>query len=88
MRPLSIADGMSEEQKSEVKRKARAETEEDKWRRIWRILFPMDAEADIPKPCKLALARYIYYDFFPDWPQIIQFMDPLVCKQRIHPNYR
>ena len=63
MKPLSIADGMSEEQKKVIKRKTRAKTEEDKWRGIWKILFPMDAEADNPKPCMLALAYYFSVNF-------------------------
>ncbi|KAF2489961.1 hypothetical protein BU16DRAFT_471429, partial [Lophium mytilinum] len=51
-RPL---DGFNRDQEMRLKSKKRSPitvTEEDKWRAIFRILFPLDPEADIPSPCK------------------------------------
>ncbi|XTI87777.1 hypothetical protein V2W45_1309885 [Cenococcum geophilum] len=46
--------GFNEDQKKKLKsRKGRKDMpEEEKWKDIYRILFPSDPESDIPSPCK------------------------------------
>jgi hypothetical protein len=48
-------EGITREQlKTLRKRAAPCRLEEDKWRDIYRLLFPAVLEADIPSPCKLS----------------------------------
>jgi hypothetical protein len=37
------------------KKERRNMTEEDKWRKVYRILFPNDDHSKMPSPCKLTL---------------------------------
>jgi hypothetical protein len=45
-------EGFDKEQANELKRRQRAPaTEVEKWKKMYKILFPDDAGATIPSPC-------------------------------------
>ena len=51
--PIDAVDGFDTFQETQLKSKGRVpgvQTEEDKWRRVWTILFPKDTEEKIPDP--------------------------------------
>ena len=50
-------EGFDKDQENQLKSKKRSPnsatgSEEDRWRAVYRILFPDDDEADVPSPCK------------------------------------
>lgn len=48
-------EGFDKDQERRLKSKKRSlvyQSEEDKWKGVYRILFPDDDEADMPSPCK------------------------------------
>ena len=47
-----------------VKGSAEAASETDKWRDVYRILFPHVESDDIPSPCKFAMATYNLFVVF------------------------
>ena len=51
---VETADGFDDAQEARLKSRKSLTTltEAEKWRRVWKILFPQDADADIPEPCK------------------------------------
>lgn len=53
VRERAVSDGFGAAQEEDLRsrRPLPGFTEVDKWKRVWRILFPNDAEADIPEPC-------------------------------------
>jgi hypothetical protein len=49
-------EGFDKDQERRLKSKKRSQvyqSEEDKWKGVYRILFPDDGEGDMPAPCKL-----------------------------------
>jgi len=54
-------DGLTMEQERalKLKRKKPSSTEEEKWRDMFKILFPEDDEIDIPSPCKSAPLSFL-----------------------------
>ncbi len=55
VRVFQIPDGFNQEQERLLKRRRKqAGTEGDKWKEMYRVLFPGDDEEDIPSPCKCA----------------------------------
>lgn len=48
-------EGFDKNQERKLKSKKRSlvyQSEEDKWKGVYTILFPDDNEADVPSPCK------------------------------------
>lgn len=48
-------EGFNKDQERKLKSKKRSivyQSEEDKWKGVYLILFPDDAESDMPSPCK------------------------------------
>ena len=57
LEPEMIADGIDKHTEEQLKSKRRVPgviTEVDKWKQVWRILFPEDPEDKIPDPCMLS----------------------------------
>ena len=53
VRVFEAPDGFSKEQERMLRRKRKhAGSEENKWRDMYKILFPDDDETDIPAPCR------------------------------------
>jgi hypothetical protein len=50
--PEAKADGLDQEQIAAIrsKKRSRAESDPEKWTKIYKIIFP--GEVDIPSPCK------------------------------------
>ena len=49
-------EGFDKDQERKLKSKKRAlvyQSEEDKWKGVYRILFPDDNDTDMPSPCTL-----------------------------------
>lgn len=57
--PLEGFDKAQERKLKSKKRNAGVQTEEEKWKGVYRILFPDDAEEDMPSPCKKPTRKYI-----------------------------
>lgn len=53
----AIADGCDRDQEKLLRSKKRSavvKSESDKWKQVWKILFPEDTDDQIPTPCKLS----------------------------------
>src|SRR2546421_11452454 len=61
MNPLKSIDNIDKKQKAELKDKKRSRnfrSEEEKWKDVWRILFPDYPDSAIPvPPCEIFLIR-------------------------------
>lgn len=56
VRSEPLGEGFNESQEKRLrsrKRDQEAVNEEDKWRKVYRILFPDDDHTQIPTPCKI-----------------------------------
>jgi hypothetical protein len=54
-------EGFDKDQERKLKSKKRSlvyQSEEDKWKGVYRILFPDDVEEAMPSPCKLAVPNF------------------------------
>lgn len=53
VRTVELPEGYNREQEGILRRKRKlAGSEEEKWRAMYKILFPDDDESDIPTPCR------------------------------------
>jgi hypothetical protein len=60
LRQADPIDGLSKAQEQELrKRKKTTLSEEDKWKEMYRILFPDDSDEDIPSPCEFLLSDFL-----------------------------
>ena len=60
----AIADGCDRDQERLLrskKRSAAIKSESDKWKQVWKTLFPEDGDDDIPAPCKLSYVHCLSY---------------------------
>ena len=59
-----IADGYDRDQERLLRSKKKpavVQSESDKWKQVWKTLFPEDGDNDIPTPCKLSYVYYLSY---------------------------
>lgn len=54
LRPNKVVDGLTAEQKKQLKPRDKNNSEEQKWIKIYKICFPNDTE--IPSPCKYIIS--------------------------------
>lgn len=62
MREQIPLEGFDKDQERKLKSKKRSlvyQSEEDKWKGVYRILFPDDSEADMPSPCKCFTTHFV-----------------------------
>ncbi|OCL01736.1 hypothetical protein AOQ84DRAFT_306122, partial [Glonium stellatum] len=55
IRKQTRREGFNKDQETKLRSKRRSPmplTEEEKWKAIWRTLFPSEAKDDIPSPCR------------------------------------
>lgn len=50
-----VIDAYNQTQARALQDRMRGKTDLQKWKLIWRILFPSDSDEDIPEPCKQQL---------------------------------
>ncbi|KAF2806291.1 uncharacterized protein BDZ99DRAFT_394273, partial [Mytilinidion resinicola] len=92
-RPL---DGFNRDQEMRLKSKKRSPTivtEEEKWKAIYRILFPFDPEADMPSPCKSDLGSSYFSNEFAmfevfsrrELPRLVQTGLEVIVEQETQP---
>lgn len=53
---LVSSEGITPKQEQELRRKRRGQTDIQKWKEIYRILFP--GESQIPSPCKFNMPMF------------------------------
>lgn len=53
--PVEGFDDLQEKRLRSRKKERKDMSEEDKWRKVYQILFPTDDESKIPSACKLLL---------------------------------
>jgi hypothetical protein len=58
MEPIEGFDEAQERSLKSRKRPGRELSEDDKWRRVFKILFPHVSDDDIPSPCKFVSSEY------------------------------
>jgi hypothetical protein len=61
MEEIDPALGFNKDQDAQLRSRKRdptVRTEGDRWRKVYRILFPLDFEDSIPSPCKLRVSLW------------------------------
>jgi hypothetical protein len=58
MEHVEVFDEAQEQSLKSRKRPGRDLSEEEKWRRVFKILFPHVLDDDIPSPCKFVSSEY------------------------------